>query len=201
MPQSTSPRWRTVAVRRWPALIAPLFLAGCATPYEAIDRGLAVEARLALRQERPPASPGDDEDEEEANIRRYDEKQGGGKSVFLGELLAIFPGFFWHGLGHDYAGDHKTAKEIRGAGEWGYLLTALGGGLLVGGYFLDQQDSMWDPYALSLYITGGIAAGVGAGFWLTAWFYDMIDTPRAIDSGGRPPPSSPFGKDLEDVTK
>jgi hypothetical protein len=179
------------------ALSVLAFPAGCASPFEAIDRGLAVEARMALRQERPPASPVGDE-EEEGNIRPYDQNKGT-KSVILGELLAIFPGFFWHGLGHTYAGDHKTAREIRGTGEWGYLLTALGGGLLIGGYFLDQEDSIWNGYAISLYVTGGVAAGVGAGFWLTAWFYDMIDTPRAVESGGRPPPSSPFGKDMEDI--
>ncbi len=173
--------------------------AGCATPYEAIDRSLAAEARFALRQERPP--PGLPEEEEEENIERYREEKSH-RSVLIGELLAIFPGFFWHGLGHQYAGDLKTAREIRGVGEWGYLLTALGGGLFVGGYFLDHEaDSQWDPYALSLYIAGGIAGGVGAGFFLTAWFYDMIDTPRAVESGGKPPPRSPFSKDLEDFQK
>jgi hypothetical protein len=171
-------------------LLLGAVLSGCASPVDSIDRSLAIEARFALRQEKPP-------DPEEPDIEPYVPEERQTKSVIIGELLAIFPGFFWHGLGHQYAGDKKTAREIRGVGEWGYLLTAIGGGLFVGGYFLDQSDEMWDPYALSLYISGGIAGGVGLGFFLTAWFYDMIDTPRAIESGGKPPPKSPFKKDAE----
>lgn len=162
--------------------------AGCASPYDPIDPGLVSGARLALLQERPPPEPVDE------GIEPYTPEQRPTRSVLAAELLAIFPGFFWHGLGHDFAGDHKTAKQIRGVGEWGYILTAVGGGLLVGGYFLDQSDDQWDPYALSLYISGGITGGVGVAFWLTAWFYDMIDTPRAVESGGRPPMNPLFGK-------
>src|SRR5262245_52618895 len=102
MAHPSGARSRQAAAGLWPALGALAFCAGCASPFEAIDRGLAVEARMALRQERPPPNPdGDEEEEEESNIRRYEEKPGGG-SVIVGELLAIFPGFFWHGLGHDY---------------------------------------------------------------------------------------------------
>jgi len=177
------------------ALLAALVLAGCASPFDAIDGSLAREARLALLQERPPPDP------EQETVEPYVAPEESKKSVVVAELLAIFPGFFWHGLGHQYAGDKKTAKEIRGVGEWGYLLTAIGGGLLVGGYFLDQEDDEWDPYALSLYITGGITGGVGVGFFLTAWFYDMIDTPRAVRTGGRAPGRTPFHKDVEEFGK
>jgi hypothetical protein len=167
-------------------------LAGCASPYDPIDLGLVADARLALLQQRPPPEAVDE------GIEPYSPEERPRKSVIVAELLAIFPGFFWHGLGHQYAGDTKTAKEIRGVGEWGYILTAIGGGLVVGGYFLDQSDDKWDPYALSLYISGGITGGVGGAFFLTAWFYDMIDTPRAIESGGRPPAKSLFGGKASD---
>jgi len=121
------------------------------------------------------------------------------KSVLVAELLAIFPGLLWHGLGHQYAGDQKTARELRKAGQWGYLLTALGGGLAVGGYYLDKSgDGIEDNYALSLYIAGGAAGGAGSVLFLTVWFYDMIDTPRAVHSGGRPPRRTPFTRDLEE---
>ena len=118
--------------------------------------------------------------------------------MIIGELLAIFPGLFWHGLGHQYAGDTETAREIREAGEWGYLLTALGGGLVMGGYFLDRSSGGGDTFALSLYIAGGTTGGIGSGFFLTAWIYDIIDTPRAVRTSGRPPPPGTlFRKDRE----
>src|ERR1041385_1110917 len=86
-------------------LLVLLLLASCAAPFDRIDRSLASEARLALFQERPPH--GDDSEEE--NIEPYEGKVVQTRSVILGELLAIFPGFFWHGLGHQYAGDARTA--------------------------------------------------------------------------------------------
>jgi hypothetical protein len=184
------PRQAAASLALLPAL---LVLGGCAAPFEVIDRSLALEARLALRQERPP--PMDDLEEEGGEP----EKEAPRKSVLVAELLAIFPGFFWHGLGHQYAGDVKTAREIREAGEWGYLLTGLGAGLAAGGYFLDRTGNTWESYAISLYVAGGVTGGVGAGFFLSAWFYDMIDTPRAVESGGRRPPrGSLFRKDLEE---
>ena len=173
-----------------------LFCGGCAAPFEAIDAGLARGARLALRQERPPQLEGDEEMEPP-------EEEPQRKSVLVGELLAIFPGLLWHGLGHYYAGDTRTARRIHKAGEWGYLLTAIGGGVVLGGYFLDkhadEHDQQWEQnIAISLYATGGVTGTIGGGFFLTAWFYDMIDTPRAVRSGGEPPPAnSLFGSASE----
>lgn len=166
-----------------------LAVAGCAS-LESIDLSLAREARLALSQERPPPMQDDEEFEPEEEAPQ--------KSVLVAELLAIFPGLFWHGLGHQYAGDQKTAKELRKAGQWGYLLTAVGGGLAVGAYYLDESTDDWDGTVLSLYIAGGLAGGTGTAIFLTVWFYDMIDTPRAVRSGGRPPRRTPFTRDLEE---
>ena len=167
---------------------------GCVSPFEPIDPSLAREARMALRQERPPP---DDEPEEE-NAESYTDPRTTQKSVIVAELLAIFPGLFWHGLGHQYAGDDRTAKEIREMGQWGYLLGAIGGGMLVGGYFLDKEgDSPWDSYALTLYITGGITGSAGAIMFLSAWIYDIVDTPRAVRSGGKPDANSIFHQDLK----
>jgi len=168
-----------------------LLCAGCASPFEAIDAGLARQARLALRQERPPQLEGDEmEEAPEEEPRR--------KSVLVAELLAIFPGFLWHGLGHYYAGDTLTARRIHKAGEWGYLLTAIGGGIVLGGYYLDKETDL-QGFAISLYAAGGVTGTIGSGFFLTAWFYDMIDTPRAVRTGGEPPPpGSLFRQDLGD---
>ena len=162
-----------------------------------IDRSLAAEARLALLQVRPPSGRSEDEE----NIEPYGEKEAPTKSVILGELLAIFPGLFWHGLGHQYAGDIQTAREIRHVGEWGYLLIPLGGGMALGGYFVDQGDSQWQPYAISLYAAGGLTGAVGVGFFLTAWFYDMIDTPRAVKSGGSRPRTPSFTRTWRSSTR
>ncbi|HVR75846.1 MAG TPA: hypothetical protein VMT52_16055 [Planctomycetota bacterium] len=111
-------------------------------------------------------------------------------SVIVGELLAIFPGMFVHGLGHYYAGDYKTAARLFRIGEFGYLLTLVGGGAGVGAYYLEREDQK--GYAYSLYATGGTLAAVGLSYFFTAWIYDMIDTPRAVRSGGQPPPRSEF---------
>ena len=170
-----------------------LLCCGCASPFDPIDLTLARQARSALRQERPPQF---DEDEE----RGPPEEEPRRKSVVIAELLAIFPGMLWHGLGHYYAGDTITARRIHRAGEWGYLLTALGGGMVLGGYYLDKETDDLPGFVISLYSAGGVTGAIGSGFFLTAWFYDMIDTPRAVRSGGQPPPrGSLFAKDLEDI--
>ena len=59
-----------------------------------------------------------------------DSEAPGEKSVFVGELLAIFPGFFVHGLGHRYAGNTDTADEILTMELYSLLTTGLGGGLV-----------------------------------------------------------------------
>ena len=38
-------------------------------------------------------------------------------------------------------------------------------------------------------LLGGAAGMVGVPFLATAWFYDTIDTPRAVLSGGQPAPN------------
>lgn len=113
-----------------------------------------------------------------------EEENASGKSVILGEMLAIFPGLLWHGVGHYYAGDYQSSRRIRSIGEWGYLLTAIGGGLLVGAIALD--DSSDDILPVSLYVSGGAFAAIGLGYFFTAWGADIYDTPRAIRENGRP---------------
>jgi hypothetical protein len=116
-------------------------------------------------------------------------------SVILGELIAIFPGLLVHGLGHYYAGDYQTARRLRHVGELGYVMTALGGGLVVGGYYLGKEDLKGFSY--SLYGVGGTIGVAGVFYLLTAWVYDMIDTPRAVSTGGEPPPRSEFIDSLD----
>jgi len=112
------------------------------------------------------------------------------RSVFLAELIAIFPGFFVHGLGHYYAGDYRTWRKLSHIGQFGWLLTALGGGMVLGGYYVDKEDQ--DNFAYSLYGAGGVVGVVGVSYLLTGWIYDIADAPRAVKSGGLPPPRTPL---------
>lgn len=116
-------------------------------------------------------------------------------SVIVGELLAIFPGLLVHGIGHYYASDYATAGRLFRIGEFGYLLTAAGGGVGLGGYYLDRSNH--DGFAYSLYATGGTLALAGICYVFTAWIYDMVDTPRAVRTGGAPPPKSEFVEALD----
>ena len=141
----------------------------------------AVQERMPRRGEEG-ARPFEDEGHDDEG-EYYDEEENG-KSVFVGTLLAFFPGLLVHGLGHMYAGDQQSARRLRHMGEWGYLLTAIGGGLVAGGIALD--DSSDDIVPISLYVSGGTIGFVGLGFFFTAWILDMYDTPRAVRSGGRP---------------
>ena len=125
-----------------------------------------------------------------------DDRKPGIGSVIVGQLLSIFPGMFVHGLGHYYAGDYETATRIRHVGEVGYISLLIGGGLVTGGYFIGpslsvaNDDDIVQGYAYGLYGAGGLLGVVGVGYFFTAWFYDMIDTSRAVRSGGEPPPPS-----------
>jgi hypothetical protein len=169
---------------------------GCAARWDRVDAAAVDLARLGLAQEgvregrRRFSLPNDEED------YGPPAKEGPGiGSVILGEMLAIFPGLLVHGLGHYYAGDYRTATRLRHVGEFGYIMTAIGGGLGVGGYFLEREDLTGTAYGL--YATGAVVGAAGLFYIMTAWFYDMIDTPRAVRSRGRPPVSSGFVESLD----
>jgi hypothetical protein len=153
---------------------------GCSLGLPPIDLSSVQEARLGFAEyeKYPVRKPPAEADKPEK------------RSVFLAELIAIFPGFFVHGLGHRYAGDYQTARKLSHVGQVGYLLTAVGGGMVLGGHYLAKEDEQWRATAYGLYGVGGTIGVVGVGCFLTAWFYDMIDTPRAIDTYGEPPPRS-----------
>ena len=108
-----------------------------------------------------------------------------------------------HGAGHWYANDRRTSRQISRVGQVGCVMTILGGGVLFGAYALDQADtdvlgtSLTDPTAYTLYAVGGVGALIGVTYFFTAWFYDIYDTPRAVRSGGKPPPLSKFVESLD----
>ena len=123
--------------------------------------------------------------------------RGGLGEVILGEVIAIFPGAIVPGLGHYYAGDYRTSSQLRRVGGLGLALSAIGGGLITGGVYLDDEEDVPNGYAYGLYGTGGTIGGIGLIYYLTAWWYDIIDTPRAVRTGGRPPPRSEFVESLD----
>jgi hypothetical protein len=169
------------SVRVLATVLLALLLEGCGLTWAPIDFQAVQGARRGL-DDYETFPPLKDEDP-------YIEKPAP-RSVFLAELIAIFPGFFVHGLGHYYAGDYRTWRKLSHIGQFGYLLSAMGGGLLVGGYYLDKEDE--DSYAYSLYGAGGVVSVVGVSYLLTGWIYDIADTPRAVRSGGLPPPRTPL---------
>lgn len=155
-----------------------------------VDLGLAQETRRSLRaQERLPDF---DEYYEEPRVV---EESGSWADVIIGEALAIFPGIILQGAGHWYAGDRRTAARLSRIGQFGYLLTGIGGGVVYGGYEADQADI--NGLATSLYVSGGLVGAAGVFYIGTAWVYDLIDTPRAVLENGAPPPRSPFVESLD----
>ncbi len=166
---------------------AGLLLAGCSVSGVRIDP-LAVQKARALFQSEYERFPLEQEEK-----FKPEEKSTG--SVILGELIAIFPGLLVHGLGHYYAGDYQTARRLRHVGEMGYVMTAVGAGVVTGGYYLGKEDL--HGFSYSLYGVGGTIGVAGVFYLLTAWFYDMIDTPRAVSTGGEPPPRSEFIESLD----
>lgn len=111
------------------------------------------------------------------------------KSAALGVLIAIFPGFFVHGLGHLYAGDTKTFKDL--LKEEGYGLLLLAAGIGVGLLAIDSDQRARDSeggsrlFHRSSSVISGLLAGLGivfgAVFFFDSWIRDIIGTPDAIE--------------------
>ncbi|HAK97620.1 MAG TPA: hypothetical protein DCM87_22170 [Planctomycetes bacterium] len=99
------------------------------------------------------------------------------KSVILGELIAIFPGIIWHGLGHRYAGDTAKAEEIEQMEALSLLAAGVGTGLVFAGR---SNDNL-----MSLQVSGYTVGGIGALGFVGTWLYDIIYTPAAIDRYNR----------------
>lgn len=178
-----------LTVARSSAALALLWATGCSMNWEMIDVSSVAKARVGfeMAQEHRKLHPPDEETPEK-------ESSSNG-SVFVGELLAIFPGMFVHGLGHYYARDYQTAARLRRIGEFGYIMTLVGAGTVAGGYFMSKNDKLGLAYGF--YGTGGVIGVAGLAYFLTAWGYDMIDTPRAVESGGKPPPRSPLVESMD----
>ncbi len=102
-----------------------------------------------------------------------DEEEFSPKSVVLGELIAIFPGIIWHGLGHRYAGDDKKAQEIEMMEAYSLVAGGIGTGLIFAGRSNENLTG--------LEYTGYTVGGIGGLGFIGTWIYDIIYTPSAID--------------------
>lgn len=98
------------------------------------------------------------------------------KSVLTAELLAIFPGFFVHGLGHRYAGASETADDILAMELYSLLTAGLGGGLLALGKAEDAE---------AVEVAGWVGIGVGGVGFLGTWLYDIVFTPSEVGNYNR----------------
>jgi hypothetical protein len=165
---------------------------GCRSRFTSLDPNLVLEVRRAAQE--PPS--GFELPEVPDRVSPQQERRAGSwGEVILGELIAVFPGLVVPGLGHRYAGDYRTANQLLRVGGTGLVLSAVGGGLAYSGFLLDEEDQ--PGFAYSFYGAGGVIGVIGVGYLLVGWGYDIIDTPRAVLSGGRPPPRSKFVESLD----
>lgn len=93
------------------------------------------------------------------------------RSKLVGELIAVVPGVYIHGLGHLYAADYKGALILGGVELAGIGLMALGGGITVG----DRARSERETTAQSAAILGGAVLFFGS------WLWDVVYTPRQVE--------------------
>jgi hypothetical protein len=103
--------------------------------------------------------------------RAGEERSAARKSPVVGELLAIFPGIFVHGMGHRYAGNADKADEILVMELYSLIPIALGGALWGIG---ENQD------AEAVRVAGWIGMGIGAVPFLGTWVYDLVYTPSEV---------------------
>ncbi len=112
-----------------------------------------------------------------------DDVEFSSRSVILGELIAIFPGIIWHGLGHRYAGDVRKAEEIEQMEALSLLAAGVGTGLVFAGR---SDDNL-----VGLEVSGYTLGGLGALGFVGTWLYDIIYTPSAIERYNRGEGQSP----------
>jgi hypothetical protein len=95
----------------------------------------------------------------------------GYKSESTAFLLAVFPGFFVHGLGHFYAEDYTTGIVLLGFG-----MLIVPGALAEAAYAVaDNKDDQGGVNAAH------VAFGVGLAAFLASWIYDIAHSSVAVE--------------------
>lgn len=176
-------------------VLFPLATTGCGGLDHArgLDEASILRARAAYRDRASLVSVQTSEDSgDKWPVEGASGRSGSVFDVVVAELIAIGPGMIVQGLGHRYAGDSQTAGQLMRVGGIGVGLSGLSVGLIAGG---NEMSADWIGDTIS---GAGYGIGViGVGYYLSAWLYDIYDTPRAVRSGGRPPPGSPFVDSLD----
>jgi TM2 domain-containing membrane protein YozV len=113
----------------------------------------------------------------QSNVINYSQGQSGGgekyypkyKSESTATMLAVFPGFFVHGLGHFYAGSYGTAMIL-----FGLEMLVVPGTLAEISYALaeNRDDEKSDAYTAAFIVS--IAAFLGS------WIYDLAHADIAV---------------------
>lgn len=115
---------------------------------------------------------------QDQNINGLDQNSGGHtiyypgyKSESTAFFLALFPGFFVHGLGHFYAGDYTTGIILLGLG-----MLIVPGSIAEAAYAVaDNKDDEGGVNAAH------VAFGVGLAAFLGSWIYDIAHSSVAVE--------------------
>ena len=151
------------------------------------------------------------------------------RSPVLATILAVFPGFFVHGLGTIYAGNTSRGSELLQEEGLGVIGLGVGAGLGALGYYENgQADKSRDAVRVyhrfgevTSFLGAGLAGTFGLVWFFDSWIRDIMEASGHADEHNRrlhrendPPPlpadttvpgpgqptSPPLGPSVADVT-
>jgi hypothetical protein len=115
------------------------------------------------------------------------------KSPFVATLLAIFPGFFVHGIGNWYAGKNTRRDELLEREGLGLGCMVIGAGLGGLGYLEHVQAEKKEGFEMVLHRIGEVSSFIGAGGFVgfglicffDSWIRDIIEAGDAVEDRNR----------------
>ncbi|MEZ0227492.1 MAG: hypothetical protein ACAI25_02630 [Planctomycetota bacterium] len=115
------------------------------------------------------------------------------KSPFVATLLAIFPGFFVHGIGNWYAGKNNRRDELLEREGLGLGCMVIGAGLGGLGYLEHVQGDKSKGFEMVLHRIGEVGSFVGAGGFVgfglicffDSWIRDIMEAGDAAEDKNR----------------
>jgi hypothetical protein len=115
------------------------------------------------------------------------------KSPFLATIIAIFPGFFVHGLGVRYAGKSPRADELMSEEGLAVGALAVGAGLGGLGYLEHIQGDKAEGTSMVLHRIGEVSSFIGAGAFTAfglvtffdSWIRDIAEAGTAAEDHNR----------------